>query len=523
MMSDYRGDDFTNKDERFIGGEIGFLQKSLQLFGGCPFLIDDKHTYSFLETDRISTQLSRGLSRLGIRQGNRIILYLEGGAEFVFSRLALRKLGAVIIPLNTDFSAPKIEKIIGDIKADWMIVSKRLLCVLQKTTLPGLSGRVIVVGEIPWDFKGFKVKSFKQLLEERESDIHFITTDLNSDATICYTSGTTGPPKGIVYTHRNTLAAGRWMAKATGMQPGDVLLTAIPMYVSSNFNGHFLASLMQGVSIVLLKRFDPEDVLAKIEAHKVTIFHATGNMYVNILNNKNFSNYNLSSLKMVTWSNILPKALQLQLRRAFPSAEIMQFYGFAEGGPVGTYIKLQDLFQKPGSCGKIDPGFACFRVVDEKGSDVSPGEIGEIIYQSPGLMRAYYQNPQATEKAIRNGWYYTGDLGRLDQDGFLYIVGRNKDIINCGGERVYPVEVEEVLFKHPAILDVAVLGVTHPTLGQEIKAFVVLKEGFQVTVEELIVHCQKMNLSPYKIPGKIEFRKALPKNSMGKTLKGELI
>jgi len=494
MMSDYRGDDFINEEERFSGGEIGLLQQSVQFFGECPFLIDDKHTYSFLETERISARLSRGLSRLGIKQGSRVILYLDGGAEFVFSRLALRKLGAVIIPLNNDLGIPEIQRIVSDVEADWVIVSRRLLTVLQKTALPGLSGRVIVVGEVPPDFKDFKVESYRRLLEEGGPEVPLLTTDLNSDAVICYTSGTTGCPKGIVYRHRNALAADRWIAKVTGMRPGDVLFTAIPMYVSSNFNGHFLASLMQGVSIVLLKRFDPEDVLMKIEKYRVTIFHATGNMYVKLLNCKNFSNYNLSSLRMVTWSNVLPTALQQQL-----------------------------LFKRPGSCGKIDPEFACFRVVDEKGSDVPTGEIGEIIYQSPGLMQAYYRNPQATAKAIRNGWYYTGDLGRLDQDGFLYIVGRSKDIINCGGKRVYPVEVEEVLFKHPAVLDVAVLGVPHATLGQEVKAFVVLKEGNQVTADELITHCQKAKLPPYKIPGKIEFRKTFPKNSMGKTLKNKLI
>lgn len=519
-MADYRCDAFTNEDEKFNGGEINLLRQSVYQFGECPFLIDDKHTYSFLETDRISTQFSHRLSQLGIRQGNSIILYLEGGAEFVFFRLALRKLGTVIIPLNTDFGAPMIGKIVSNVKADWMIVSKRLLCNLQKTALPGLSGRIIVAEEVPLDFK---VKSYKQLLEERSPDKLFVTTDLNSDAVICYTSGTTGCPKGIVYRHRNTLASGRWIAKVTGMRPGDVLLTAIPMYVSSNFNGHFLASLMQGGSVVLLKKFDPEDVLMKIEKHRVTIFHATGNMYIKLLNCKNFSNYNLSSLRMVTWSNVLPTALQSQLSRAFPSAKIMQLYGFAEGGPVGTYITLKDLFQRPGSCGKIDLRYACFRVVDEKGSEVPTGEIGEVIYQSQGLMREYYRNPKATAKAIKNGWYYTGDLGRIDQDGFLYIAGRNKDIINCGGKRVYPLEVEEVLFKHPAVLDVAVLGVPHSTLGQEIKAFVVLKEGNQVTADELITHCQKMNLSPYKIPGKIEFRKTFPKNSMGKTLKNKLI
>lgn len=519
-MTDYRGDVFTNKSERFSGGELGLLKQSVQFFGERPFLIDDKCTYSFLETERISARLSCGLSRLGIRQRDRVILYLEGGAEFVFSRLALRKLGAVIIPLNNDLSVPEIRGILSDVQAEWVIVSRRLLPVLQETAFPGLSGRVIVVGEVP---PNFKAESYRRLLEEGGPEVPLLTTDLNSDAVICYTSGTTGRPKGVVYRHRNILASGRWIAQVTGMQPGDVLLTAIPIYVSSNFNGHFLASLMQGVSIVLLKRFDPEDVLAKIETHRVTIFHATGNMYVKLLNCKNFSNYNLSSLRMVTWSNVLPTILQQKLRVAFPSAKIMQFYGFAEGGPVGTYIKLQDLFQRPGSCGKIDPEFACFRVVDEKGSDVPTGEIGEIIYQSPGLMRAYYRNPQATAKAIRNGWYYTGDLGRLDQDGFLYIVGRNKDIISYGGKRVYPAEVEEVLFKHPAVLDVAVLGVSHAKLGQEVKAFVVLKEGNKVTADELIAHCQKMNLSPYKIPGKIEFRKTFPKNSMGKTLKNELI
>jgi acyl-CoA synthetase (AMP-forming)/AMP-acid ligase II len=521
-MTDYRGDVFTNKGERFSGGEIGLLQQSVQFFGERPFLIDDKCTYSFLETERISARLSRGLSRLGIRQRDRVILYLEGGAEFAFSRLALRKLGAVIIPLNNDLSVPEIRGILSDVQAEWVIVSRRLLPVLQETAFPGLSGRVIVVGEVP---PNFKAESYRRLLEEGGSHVPLLTTDLNSDAVICYTSGTTGRSKGVVYRHRNTLASGIWMAQVTGMQSGDVLLTAIPMYVSSNFNGYFLASLMQGVSVVLLKRFNPKDVLAKIEAHRVTIFHATGNMYVKLLNYKNFSNYNLSSLRMVTWSNILPTILQQQLRMAFPSAKIMQFYGFAEGGPVGTYIKLQDLFQRPGSCGKIDPEFACFRVVDEKGSDVSTGEgeIGEIIYQSPGLMRAYYRNPQATAKAIRNGWYYTGDLGRLDQDGFLYIVGRNKDIINYGGKRVYPLEVEEVLFKHPAVLDVAVIGAPHTTLGKVVVAFVVLKEGNQVTADELIAYCQKANLPPYKIPGKIEFRKTFPKNSMGKTLKNELI
>jgi feruloyl-CoA synthase len=520
MIFDYRGDDFSNKAERFSGGEINLLRQSVHQFGECPFLIDDKHIYSFLETDRISTQFSHGLSPLGIRQGNRIILYLEGGAEFVFFRLALRKLGTVIIPLNTDFGAPEIGKIVSNVKADWMIVNKKLLSNLQKTALPGLSGRIIVAEEAPLDFK---IKSYKRLLEERSPNAPSATTDLNSDAVICYTSGTTGCPKGIVYRHRNTLAAGRWLAKVTGMRPGDVLFTAIPMYVSSNFNGHFLASLMQGGSIVLLKRFDPEDVLMKIEKYRVTIFHATGNMYIKLLNCKNFSNYNLSSLRMVTWSNVLPTALQSQLSRAFPSAKIMQLYGFAEGGPIGTYITLQDLFQRPGSCGKIDPEFACFRVVDEEGSEVPTGEIGEIIYQSQGLMREYYQNPKTTAKAIKNGWYYTGDLGRIDQDGFLYIVGRNKDIINSGSEKIFPIEIEEVLFKHPAVLDVAVLGVPHATLGQEVVAFVILKEGNQATADELITHCQKMNLPPYKIPGKIEFRKTFPKNSMGKTLKGELI
>jgi long-chain acyl-CoA synthetase len=448
---------------------------------------------------------------------------MESVAEFIFSRFALRKLGAVIVPLNTDFSAAEIRKTAGNVEAEWIIVSRKFLGVLQKTALTGLSGKVIVVGEVPPDFKDFKIESYQRILEEGGSEVPHLVTDPNSDAVICYTSGTTGYPKGVVYRQRNTLASGRWMSHATGMQPGDVLLTAIPIYVSSNFNAHFLASLMRGVSIVLLKRFSPEDVLAKIEAHKVTIFHATGNIYVNILNNKNFSNYDLSCLRMVTWSNILPTALQQQLRVVFPSAKIMQFYGFAEGGPVGTYITLQDLFQRPGSCGKIDPEFACFRVVDEKGSDVPTGEIGEIIYQSPGLMRAYYRNPQATAKAIRNGWYYTGDLGRLDQDGFLYIVGRNKDIINCGGKRVYPAEVEEVLFKHPAVLDVAVIGVPHTMVGKEIVAFVVLKEGNRITADELITYCQKANLAPYKIPGKIEFRKTFPKNSMGKTLKNELI
>jgi long-chain acyl-CoA synthetase len=407
-----------------------------------------------------------------------------------------------------------------DVEAEWLIIGETLLPVLQKATFPNLPGRVVIVGEVP---PGFKAESYQRVLEEGGQETPPLNAELDDDVAICYTSGTTGCPKGVVYRHRNALASGRWVARITKMQFSDVLLTAIPMYISSNFNGHFLASLMRGVPLVLLKRFDPKNVLTKLKAHKVTIFHGTGNMYTELFKYKNFSAYDLPSLRMLTWSNILPAALLTRMRVDFPGVEIMQFYGFAEGGPVGTCINLQELFQRPGSCGRIEPEMANFRVVDEMENDVPTGEIGEIIYQGPGLMRAYYRNPQMTAKAIRNGWYYTGDLGKIDQDGFLYVVGRNKDIIYCDGKRVYPAEVEEVLFKHPSVLDVAVVGVPRATSGEEVKAFVVLKEGDYATEEDMIVYCQKANLAPYKIPAKVEFRKTFPKSSMGKTLKNELL
>lgn len=522
-MPNYPSANFTNNGEKLKNGEISLLQRSVQFFGECPFLINDKRIYSFQETDIISSWLSHRLSDIGIKQGDKVILYLEGGAEFVFSRFSLRKLGTVIIPLNNTLDDSEIQRIIDNVEPDWIIVSRKFFSILKKIIFTDFSERIIIIEEMLRDFIKFEVKGHQGLFETKQLELPTLTTDLNSNAAICYTSGTTGHPKGVVYTHQNILASGRWMAHVTDMQHNDVLLNAIPIYVSSNFNGHFIASLMQGTSIVLLNKFDPEDVLTKIETHKVTILHATGNMYVKLLNYKNIFDYNLTSIRVVTWSNLLPTVLQKQLVMAFPNAKILQLYGFAEGGPVGTSISLEDLIKRPNSCGKIDPDFACFRVVGKKGNDVPIGEIGEIIYQSPGLMRTYYRNPKATKKAIRDGWYYTGDLGRLDQDNFLYFVGRKKEFINIGKEKVHPVEIEEVLFKHPAVLDVAVVNAPHPTLGQEIKAFVVVKEGVRVNSDELIDFCAKQNLKSYKIPSKIEFRSSFPKNSMGKTLKNKLI
>ncbi|MEK6572577.1 MAG: AMP-binding protein, partial [Bacteroidota bacterium] len=195
-----------------------------------------------------------------------------------------------------------------------------------------------------------------------------------------------------------------------------------------------------------------------------------------------------------------------------------QFYGMTETSPIGTHISTPAMMERPASCGKPISGFSEIRLVDVGGKDVPPETPGEILIRTPGLMREYFKNPAATREAIRDGWFHTGDLGKFDPEGYLYIVGRVKDVINRGGEKIFAPEVEEVLLSHPSVQDAAVVGVYHPIFGEEVKAFVVKKPGSEVGVDELHLHCEG-KLSSYKVPKEVEFRSELPKNAMGKTLK----
>ena len=488
---------------------ITALREAVEKLGTGPFLIEEKRTLSYRDVDRQSNSLASGLTRLGVGKGDRVALYMNGASEFVVSRFGVQKLAAMIVPLNTRLSAGEIEHILADCEPKCLIVEGALLGNLADQW----RGRCITVGS-----GGAGVGSYEDLVGEGSDENPDIAVAPDDVAMILYTSGTTGKSKGAVILHKNSVASGQWLKSATGLNSGDVLLSCIPMYSASSMNGYLIASLLCGTSWVITEKFSPEEVLKKIEEKKVTVLHGTGAQHGLIASHPSYGERNLSSLRLLTWSNVLPLEMLRRMQSRLPVIQFIQFYGMTETSPVGTHISTPAMMERPTSCGKPTAGYAEIRLVDSSGEDVPPDIPGEILIRTPGLMREYFNNPAATREAVRDGWFHTGDLGKLDREGYLYIVGRVKDVINRGGEKIFAPEVEEVLLSHSSVQDAAVVGVPHPIFGEEIKVFIVKKPGAKVDAEAIRAHCEG-KLAPYKIPKEVEFRPDLPKNAMGKTLK----
>lgn len=488
---------------------ITSLKEAVGKLGTNPFLIEEKGTLSYRDVDRQSNSLALGLSRLGVGKGDRVALYMNGASEFVISRFGVQKLGAMIVPLNTRLSPGEIEHILTDCEPKCLIAETALLGNVPEKW----RNRCVTLGS-----GGAGVGRYEELVREGSDKNPGGSLSPDDVAMILYTSGTTGKAKGAVILHKNSVASGQWIKSATGLNSEDILLSCIPMYSASSMNGYLIASLLSGTPWVITEKFSPEDVLRKIEEKKVTVLHGTGAQHGLIANHPTYESRNLSSLRLLTWSNILPLEMLRKMQSRLSGVQFIQFYGMTETSPIGTHISTPAMMERPASCGKPTPGFSEIRLVDFDGKDVPPESPGEILIRTPGLMREYFKNPAATSEAIRDGWFYTGDLGKLDREGYLYIVGRVKDVINRGGEKIFAPEVEEVLLAHPAVQDAAVVGVSHPILGEEVKAFVVKKPDREISAEEIVQHC-KGKLASFKVPREIEFRPELPKNAMGKTLK----
>ncbi len=488
---------------------ITALKEAVGKLGANPFLIEEKRTRSYRDVDRQSNSLALGLRGLGVGKGDRVALYMNGASEFVVSRFGVQKLGAMIVPLNTRLSPAEIEHILKDCEPKFTIAETALLGSLPERW----RSRSVTVGS-----GGGGVGRYEDLVGEGSDETPGVSVGAEDVAMILYSSGTTGKAKGAVIMHRNSVASGQWIKSATGLNSKDVLLSCIPMYSASSMNGYLIASLLSGTPWVITEKFSPEDVLKKIEEKKVTVLHGTGAQHGLIATHPSYGERNLSSLRLLTWSNILPLEMLKKMQSRLSGIQFIQFYGMTETSPIGTHISTPAMMERPASCGKPTPGSSEIRVVDGDGKDVPPDTPGEILIHTPGLMREYFKNPTATREAVRDGWFYTGDLGKLDREGYLYIVGRVKDVINRGGEKIFAPEVEEVLLSHPSVQDAAVVGVSHPVFGEEVKAFIVKKPVVEVGAREIIQHCQG-KLAAFKIPRDVEFLNELPKNSMGKTLK----
>jgi long-chain acyl-CoA synthetase len=365
----------------------------------------------------------------------------------------------------------------------------------------------------PGDFPG--------LLASAPADDRVAERGATDTAVILYTSGTTGSPKGAELTHANLARnAGVVRTDLFRLTPGDVIFGGLPLFHAFGQTCTLNAAVASGACVTLLPRFAPEQALQILDAHRVTVFEGVPTMYVALLGHPDRAAYDTSALRLAVSGGA---AMPVEVLRGFEEAfgcHVLEGYGLSETSPVASF-NHPDRPRKPGSIGTPIRGVE-MRLVDKEGDEVPQGGVGEIVIRGHNVMKGYWRRPQDTAKAIPDGWFRTGDMGRVDADGYYEIVDRKKDMIIRGGYNVYPREIEEVLYEHPAVAEAAVIGLPHPALGEEVGAAVVLKPGAGVTAGELRDHV-KSQVAAYKYPRAVWIVDELPKGATGKIVKREIV
>ncbi len=480
------------------------------------FVIGDKR-YSFSQFNERVNRLANALSKTGIKKGDKISLLFMNSVEILECYFAAGKIGAIAVPNNFRLAPDEyiyqinqsdsiafifqevFYELVDKIRPQLTSV-KYFICVSEKETTACLN--------------------YEKILADSSSEEPGIFVSDEEPLYIMYTAGTTGRPKGILITHKNVVIDRINLSLELGLSFNERALCVPPLF-HTGAACECTTFFYLGCTTVILERFELEKILPLIEKEKITLILLMPVMWSFLLSLPDIDKYDTNSLKFaVTGASIMPVELKEKVIKKFPNAGVFDLYGLTECTTNATIIKPEDAYRKPGSIGKaminIETG-----VVDSDGNSLPPGEAGELILNGPTIMKGVYNNPKATEDAIKDGWLYTGDVVKMDEEGYLYILDRKKDMIISGGENIYPAEVEAVLVKHPKIREVAVIGVPDSTWGENVLAVVVLNEGETATEEEIIEYC-KAHIASYKKPKSVIFEKELPRNPSGKVLKTEL-
>jgi fatty-acyl-CoA synthase len=464
--------------------------------------------------DRIR-RVAAGLHAQGIRKGDRVAILMLNRPEFVESTLAANAIGAIAVPVNFRLAPEEAAYVLGHSDARVLVTDAPLAGLAAAAVrAAGTSTSIVTVG-IPDGTEGAFIGFDELLAGAAEAPV--VDIDERDVALIMYTSGTTGRPKGAMLTHLNLLMQSFTAIRTSRLYGDDnVALVNVPLFHIAGI-GSMPPSLMLGSRIVIMatKPFDAQSTLDVVESEGVTGLFLVPAQWQALCRHPQATE-RCRSLRTISWG-AAPATVTLleEMARTFPHVDILSVFGQTEMSPVTTYLPSEDAVRKIGSVGKPVPTISA-RVVDDDMKDVPPGAVGEIVYRGPTLMAGYWNDPAATADAFGGGWFHSGDLVRADEDGFLYVVDRKKDMIISGGENIYPAEVENVLMSHPAVADCAVIGVPDQKWGETPKAIVVL-DG-QATERELIDFCRS-KLAHFKCPTSVEWIDVIPRNPTGKVLK----
>ena len=527
---------------------VDFFTRSVREYGDRPAIIFLNRRLMYRELDDQVRRLAHALEALGVARGTRVAIHMPNVPQFVVGYYATLLLGAVAVPTNPMYTAREIEHQWNDAGCDVAIVMDFIYDQKIRQVRDRLPVRQYIIASIP-DYLRFPLDLLARLKLRREkppliasveptADTHLYTRivretapggplaeiDVDDVCTLLYTGGTTGISKGAALTHGNLAAnvqqLSAWLRQA---EPGrEVILCALPLFHSFGLTVVMNESIALGaVQVMIPNPRDIKAIVRSITKHRVTLFPAVPNHFNSINHFPRIERRDLSSIKAcLSGSAPLPVDV-LETFERMTGSKISEGFGLTETSPVTHSNPLVGI-RKVGSIGIPLPGTDAKIVdIDDETRELAPNEVGELAVRGPQVMRAYWGRPDATTEMVRDGWLYTGDLARIDRDGFCFIEGRKKDMILCSGFNVYPDEIDRILIAHPAVMEAATIGVPDDKRGETVKSFVVLREGVTSTAREITDHCRE-NLAPYKVPREVEFIDELPKSSVLKVLRREL-
>ncbi|GAB46985.1 fatty acyl-CoA synthetase [Mobilicoccus pelagius] len=487
------------------------LHRSARRVPGRPALVFAERTWTYADLDDAVSRVAVHLLDLGLAKGDRVAAFGKNSDAYVIGFLACCRAGLVHVPMNNQFTAREAGHVLRQSEARVTLVDPSMRAIVEEaegcpaTILPlrDAEGSLLDVarsGEVP-----------EVAVEVTDSDL----------AQLLYTSGTTSAPKGAMMSHRALVHEYVSAVVALDVTEDDAPLHVMPLYHSAQMHVFLLPWLAVGATNTLLETPDPTEILRRLEAGSHGAFFAAPTLWVALANHPDLETRDLSALRKAYYgAAIMPGPVLTRLQETLPDLGFYNCFGQSEIAPLATVLRPEEHAARPSSTGR-PVLFVELRVVDIQGRDVAPGERGEVVYRSPQLCDGYWGRPEETDAAFRDGWFHSGDLAVQDEEGYLTIVDRVRDVINTGGVLVAPREVEDVLYAHPAVAEVAVVGIPDDKWGEAVYAFVVPRPGSDVDEDTLREHA-RANLATFKIPKQIRLLDALPRNASGKILKREL-
>ena len=475
---------------------------------------DLRQTYA--ELDATVNRTANALTARGVRQGDRIALFSHNSHGFVVASLALARLGAIMVPINFMLGADEVRFILEHSGTTGVIVEDALVDVMEHALTAEASGLRCVIGD---QLDGWEpLETLMRYGDAAEPDVAIADDDV---VAITYTSGTESRPKGAMLTSRSLIAQFVSCIVDGEMTRDDVEVHPMPLYHCAQLYCFLMPDLYLGGTNVILPRADPGEILAAIETERATKLFCPPTVWIGLLRHPDFERRDLSSLRQGYYgASAMPVEVLREIAQRLPDVRLFNFYGQTEMSPMATLLRPEDQLRKAGSAGLPAINVET-RVVDDQDQPLPPGEVGEIVHRSPHAMLGYWNDPDKTAATFRNGWFHSGDLGVIDDEGYLSVVDRKKDMIKTGGENVASREVEETIYAHPAVKEVAIFGISDPRWIEAVTAAVVLRDGEDVSEADLIAFCRE-RLAGFKVPKYVVLLDELPKNASGKLLKREL-